>query len=140
MSYYGTAIPTYGRAAHRCYSPSSACWSAAFIGLGAKSYPAVETRFRARQDIRLQNSDPSGAAFRLQEEASTLSVYPFRFELEVRYEISGRTLSLDTAIRNLGETDMPASFGYHPAFRWPLPFGQPRASHSLNSSMKSPLQ
>ena len=26
---------------------------------------------------------------------------------------------------------MPASFGFHPALRWPLPYGRPRADHRL---------
>ena len=26
---------------------------------------------------------------------------------------------------------MPASLGYHPGFRWPLPYGQPRAEHFI---------
>jgi galactose mutarotase-like enzyme len=26
---------------------------------------------------------------------------------------------------------MPASFGFHPALRWPLPYGQPRADHAI---------
>jgi len=58
--------------------------------------------------------------------------------LDVHFEISGSTLSLNAAIRNLGETEMPASFGYHPAFRWPLPFGQPRASHFIEFEYDEP--
>jgi galactose mutarotase-like enzyme len=56
----------------------------------------------------------------------------------VRYELSGATLSVTTTIRNLGGTDMPASFGYHPGFRWPLPFGQPRASHFIQFEADEP--
>ncbi len=26
---------------------------------------------------------------------------------------------------------MPASFGFHPAFAWPLPYGEPREEHRL---------
>jgi galactose mutarotase-like enzyme len=52
--------------------------------------------------------------------------------------LSGATLSLTTSIRNLGAADMPASFGYHPAFRWPLPFGQPRASHYIEFEADEP--
>jgi galactose mutarotase-like enzyme len=33
---------------------------------------------------------------------------------------------------------MPASFGYHPAFRWPLPFGQPRSSHFIQFETDEP--
>ncbi len=33
---------------------------------------------------------------------------------------------------------MPASFGYHPGFRWPLPFGQPRARHFIEFEREEP--
>ncbi len=106
--------------------------------LSSKTYPLSRHGFARDKTFALQNSTVSSAAFRLHDDASTYSVYPFRFELDVRYEISGRTLSLDTAIRNLGETGMPASFGYHPAFRWPLPFGQPRATHFIEFEQNEP--
>ena len=33
---------------------------------------------------------------------------------------------------------MPASFGSHPAFRWPLPFGQPREDHPSRFALHEP--
>jgi galactose mutarotase-like enzyme len=47
-------------------------------------------------------------------------------------------LTLTTSIRNLGDAAMPASFGYHPAFRWPLPFDQPRQGHYLEFDSDEP--
>jgi galactose mutarotase-like enzyme len=106
--------------------------------LGPKTYRLSRHGFARDKLFTLKNSSPSSATFQLHADESTLSVYPFRFELDVRYGISGRTLSLDSAIRNLGEADMPASFGYHPAFCWPLPFGQPRASHFIEFEADEP--
>jgi galactose mutarotase-like enzyme len=106
--------------------------------LGSKTYALPRHGFARGKTFALQNLSPSSAAFKLQAEASTYSVYPFQFELEVRYELSGATLSLTTAIRNDGHADMPASFGYHPGFRWPLPFGQPRASHFIEFEIDEP--
>jgi galactose mutarotase-like enzyme len=31
----------------------------------------------------------------------------------------------------MGAEDMPASIGYHPGLRWPLPYGEPRAAHFI---------
>ncbi len=106
--------------------------------LGSKTYALPRHGFARNQTFNLQNSSPSFATFRLQAEASTSAVYPFQFELEVRYEICGVTLSLSAVIRNLGEIDMPASFGYHPGFCWPLPFGQPRAAHFIEFETDEP--
>jgi galactose mutarotase-like enzyme len=33
---------------------------------------------------------------------------------------------------------MPASFGFHPALRWPLPYGQPRADHAITFEEDEP--
>jgi galactose mutarotase-like enzyme len=49
----------------------------------------------------------------------------------VHFEIRGPSLSVTTRVRNTGDQVSYASFGYHPAFRWPLPFGEPRASHFI---------
>jgi galactose mutarotase-like enzyme len=106
--------------------------------LGSKTYPLSRHGFARDKTFALQSSTPSSAVFRLPADESTYSVYPFRFELDVSYEISGATLSLTAAIRNLGESDMPASFGYHPGFRWPLPFGEPRAAHFIEFETDEP--
>jgi galactose mutarotase-like enzyme len=106
--------------------------------LGPKSYPLSRHGFARDKTFALQNSSPSSAAFKLRADESTHSVYPFQFELEVHYEITGAKLALTTSIRNLGATDMPASFGYHPGFCWPLPFGRPRASHYIEFENDEP--
>jgi len=106
--------------------------------LGSKSYSLSRHGFARDKTFTLQDLSSSSAAFRLHADESTYSVYPFQFELDVRYSLSGATLSLTTSIRNLGATDMPASFGYHPGFRWPLPYGQPRAAHFIEFENDEP--
>jgi galactose mutarotase-like enzyme len=49
----------------------------------------------------------------------------------VSIALNGPTVSVSSSVRNLGHEDMPASIGYHPGFRWPLPYGEPRASHFI---------
>ncbi len=83
-------------------------------------------------------ADAGAATFRLQADAATLAVYPFQFELEVSYAVFGATLSVTSTIRNRGKEDMPASFGYHPGFRWPLPYGKPRQRHFIEFPLDEP--
>lgn len=75
--------------------------------------------------------DDSAATFRLAANDATRAIYPFEFQLDVTFAIAGATLSVSAEIRNLGRGDMPASFGFHPALRWPLPYGQPRSDHRI---------
>jgi galactose mutarotase-like enzyme len=58
--------------------------------------------------------------------------------LDVQFTLDGPTLSVTTYVRNAGAEDMPASVGYHPAFRWPLPFGRARSSHFIEFASDEP--
>jgi galactose mutarotase-like enzyme len=72
---------------------------------------------------------PSSAMFRLRWDEATMLIYPFQFNLDVGFVIEGLTLTMTASVRNLGTSDMPASFGFHPALCWPLPYGQLRSDH-----------
>jgi galactose mutarotase-like enzyme len=98
---------------------------------GSKTYRLPRHGFARDRTFSIEEVTSSTAVFRLNADEASFLVYPFRFELAVRYELDGPTLSLTTSIRNKGDTDMPVSFGYHPGFRWPLPFGQRRTSHFI---------
>ena len=98
---------------------------------GSKTYRLPRHGFARDRTFSIEEVTSSTAVFRLSADEASLRVYPFRFELAVRFELAGPTLSLTTSIYNKGGTPMPASVGYHPGFRWPLPFGQPRASHFI---------
>ena len=99
--------------------------------LGTETYHLSRHGFARGKAFAIVNTTPSTALFRLSADAVTLQVYPFRFELDVQFAVDGATLSVTTTVRNKGNEDMPASVGYHPGFRWPLPYGQPRASHFI---------
>ena len=57
--------------------------------------------------------------------------YPFAFELDAHFCLIGAALHMTVTVRNTGDTRLPASFGYHPAFAWPLPYGGARADHEI---------
>jgi len=98
---------------------------------GAETFQLPRHGFARGRRFSIEDVTPSAAEFKLNADEASFLIYPFRFELAVRFELVGPTLTLTTSIRNKGDTDMPASFGYHPGFRWPLPFGQPRTSHFI---------
>src|ERR1700760_275319 len=97
--------------------------------LGSNRYALSRHGFARDKEFTRETAGAASAEFSLRPDSSTLAVYPFQFELRVRYQLDGATLSVSTEIHNRGAADMPASFGYHPGFRWPLPYGEPRASH-----------
>ena len=83
-------------------------------------------------------ADEHSATFRLDADEASLALYPFRFGLEVRFVLQGPCLTVTMQVRNNGADDMPASMGYHPGFRWPLPHGQPRDAHCIEFDADEP--
>lgn len=106
--------------------------------LGGKSYPLPRHGFARNRIFALANSSPTSATFKLSADAATLQVYPFPFELDAQFELRGATLTLISTVRNTGDAALYASFGYHPALRWPLPFGEPRSSHFIRFEADEP--
>lgn len=106
--------------------------------VGSESFQLPRHGFARGTLFSIENTSSSAARFRLSADSASLQLYPFHFELDVEYVISGTTLSVITQISNQGDADMPASFGYHPGFRWPLPFGQPRSAHFIDFEMNEP--
>lgn len=80
----------------------------------------------------------SSATFRLRADEATLAVYPFAFELEVSYVLASATLSINASVRNTGSEPLPASLGFHPGLRWPLPYGPTREAHFIEFEADEP--
>ena len=99
--------------------------------VGAQTYKLPRHGFARTKPFDVVATTATEATFRLNADESTAQVYPFQFQLDVRFALAGATLSVTSSVRNRGRRDMPASIGYHPGFRWPLPYGQPRAAHFI---------
>ncbi|MEO6185236.1 MAG: aldose 1-epimerase family protein [Steroidobacteraceae bacterium] len=82
--------------------------------------------------------DAHSALLRLRADAGSEAVYPFRFELDMAFELDGSSLTIAATVRNAGNQPMPASVGFHPAFRWPLPGGPARGGQFLEFEHEEP--
>ena len=74
---------------------------------------------------------PAGCTLELADDTATRAAYPFAFRLRVRYGLQDGGFRTELTLTNAGETPLPASLGGHPAFRWPLAPGIPKAAHRL---------
>jgi galactose mutarotase-like enzyme len=75
---------------------------------------------------------------RLEADDETRALYPFEFRLDMRFSIAGDTLTMAASVENCGRETMPVAFGFHPALRWPLPYGAPRAAHHIRFETQEP--
>ncbi|AOH83076.1 aldose epimerase [Sphingomonas panacis] len=101
------------------------------LRLDGAEYPMKQHGFARRSAFALVEHGESHVRFRLEDDAETRAVYPFAFALDAAYAIEDATLTIAITIANRGDAPMPASFGFHPAFAWPLPYGEPRADHRI---------
>jgi galactose mutarotase-like enzyme len=106
--------------------------------LGSRIYHLPRHGFARNRRFEILESTPANAILRLRADAASLEAYPFRFELELHFALDGPTLSLTSWVRNLSDEQMPASFGFHPALRWPLPYGEPRSAHFIEFASDEP--
>ena len=66
----------------------------------------------------------------LKASTATREHYPFDFELLIEHKLIASGLHTAVTLSNTGSQPLPASFGFHPALRWPMA-GRPRAEHQL---------
>jgi galactose mutarotase-like enzyme len=101
------------------------------IRVDGAEYVMKQHGFARHKAFELATHDAARAVFRLTDNEETRAVYPFAFALYVSFTLEGATLSIDVRIENRGDAVMASSFGFHPAFAWPLPYGAPRGAHRI---------
>src|SRR5580698_1127829 len=79
--------------------------------VAGKTYALPRHGFARGKPFEVLSVSSSEAVLCLKADAETLAVYPFRFQLQVHFEIRDATLIVTTRVRNDGDVPMPASFG-----------------------------
>lgn len=103
-----------------------------------KSYPMTQHGFA--RDLRFDWTahDTRSCSLELRDSAETREKFPFAFRLLVAYAVHDDELVITYEVSNTGDEMMPASIGAHPAFAWPLPGAEDKASHTLVFSDAEP--
>ena len=88
--------------------------------------------------FRLVEHDGASCRLRLTADDASRRAYPYDFALDLDYRVDGASLRMAGTVRNAGAIPMPASFGFHPAFRRPLPYGAAAADHAVTFATEEP--
>ncbi|NPC76615.1 aldose 1-epimerase family protein, partial [Corallococcus exiguus] len=86
-----------------------------------RSYPMDGHGFARVTDFEVVDTSDTRCAMRMRDSTATRRSFPFAFELELSFELIGKTLSAKASVTNRDDRTMPFCFGFHPAFAWPLP-------------------
>ncbi len=99
--------------------------------LGEHEYALPKHGFARTSRFAVIKQAADRATFRLTDGAETRAVYPFAFVLELEFALDSMTMAMTARITNPGAEPLPFSFGFHPAFAWPLPGGAAKDAHRV---------
>ncbi len=87
-----------------------------------QAYKLPQHGFARDQEFQLILQDATSLTFQLMASAESKAIYPFEFELRVRYELRGSVLTVGWHVRNPAAAphELLFSIGAHPAFNCPL--------------------
>jgi len=101
------------------------------IKVGDESFPMPLHGFAHSSTFEAVEVGGEACRLRLQDGPATRAHYPFPFVLDLSYRLAKEALRVEATITNPGDGMLPASFGFHPGFRWPLEPGMPKRSHFI---------
>ncbi|EJL21788.1 galactose mutarotase-like enzyme [Novosphingobium sp. AP12] len=99
--------------------------------IDGREYELKKHGFARRSPFEVVEAGADHVLFRLTDGEATREVYPFAFVLDIAFRIEGASLHMEARVSNPGDEPLPFSFGFHPAFAWPLPGGAAKADHVI---------
>jgi galactose mutarotase-like enzyme len=96
-----------------------------------RSYSMGQHGFARDRKFEWRVVETSKCSLELRDDEATRVIYPFPFMLTIDFETFGETLRVAFTLFNPGDDILPASLGFHPAFRWPLSPGAPKDRHRI---------
>ena len=84
--------------------------------LNGKEYEMPKHGFARKMDWTFEGADDTSMTFRLSETEDTLAIYPYHFDVIVKFSVEGNKLTVSHDIVNKNDDVMYCSLGAHPAF------------------------
>lgn len=106
----------------------------AFVIIDGKEYPLKSNGFARDQEFTLVEKTSSSVKFELTENSTTLSLFPYKFRLSVKYELLENAVAFTTTVKNTGDEPFLFSLGSHSAFSIDNP-----SDYEVEFEKKTPL-
>lgn len=120
VSYLHDSNPKYWNRSAPLLFPNIGTIKDGKTNINGKEYPMVKHGFLRDRDFIVESQDSSSITFSYTSSDDDLFIYPFKFKVDVTYQIHGNTLKSYIIVNNLSNIDMPFNLGLHPAFKVPL--------------------
>lgn len=96
--------------------PIVGCLKNNIYHFNGKPYALTRHGFARDNIFSLSDKTENSVVFVLKANDDTRVMYPFDFELVIKYTLINNMLQVDYTVKNEGSGDMPFSIGGHPAF------------------------
>jgi galactose mutarotase-like enzyme len=106
--------------------------------IGDVQYPACQHGFARDMVFTCINESETNASFMMSSTEETQEVYPYEFELHIRYTLNEKELLVQWLVKNRGDETMYFTIGGHPAFRF-AKAGETKADYMLKFPGKERL-
>jgi len=106
--------------------------------IGERMFAMSKHGFTRTSRFELVDHAAAMARFRMCDSEETRAAYPFRFVLEMEFRAEGDCLRMVATVTNPAAAPMWFSFGFHPAFAWPLPGGAAKGAHRVKFAVDEP--
>lgn len=87
-----------------------------------KEYTLPGHGFGRTSDFWLVDATENTLIFALESNAATLKVYPYKFRLEISFELRGNEVKVGWKVSNVDDKEMYFSIGAHPAISCPISY------------------
>lgn len=101
------------------------------VTINGKSWPMPLHGFAHSMVFDVLSASETEMHLRLSDSVESHTHYPFPFQLDVTYRLDGSSLTIEAVTSNTGNAPLPAQFGFHPGFVWPLPGSSDRSGHAM---------
>lgn len=81
-----------------------------------QTYELPRHGFARRRTFDVKNSSENEVIFELTSDEESLKIYPFEFNLEIKYTLNENKLTVSYQVKNVTEKEMYFSLGAHPGF------------------------
>lgn len=114
--YFWQADPEFwGRHCPMLFPIVGNLWNGSYMHRGARR-EMPKHGFMQQRVFDVKAVDTDSITYVAYDNAETRAMFPFRFELEQKFSLEGKSVKVEWTVRNVGRDDMPFQIGGHPSF------------------------
>ena len=112
----------------------------AFVLIENKSFPLKSNGFARDLEFSVINQSENSVVFELVQNEYTLERFPYKFSLQVKYELINNQVFFESTVKNTDEKEFLFSIGSHSGFCCPRNEGESIEDYQIEFEKKEPLE